>query len=52
MRDTKITEKLCNTPLDPNNPKSPRCVVPKDDHAGKPHRGLKSDGSIVEWGRN
>jgi hypothetical protein len=51
-REAKITEKLCNQPYDPRNPKTPRCVVPQDDHAGKPHRALRADGTIVEWGPN
>jgi hypothetical protein len=51
MGEGKITARLCNEPLEPGNPKSPRCVVPTDAHEGKPHRALKLEGGVVEWGK-
>jgi hypothetical protein len=47
----KITERLCNEAYEPDNPKSPRCVVPQATHGGKPHRALRLDGTVVEWGK-
>jgi hypothetical protein len=45
------TTELCGEAYDPKDPASPRCVVVKDMHDGRPHEALHPDGRTLRWPR-
>ena len=50
-RDASLQEttELCGEPYEADDPQSPRCVVRKNDHSGRPHEALNEDGSALVW---
>jgi hypothetical protein len=46
--DPKKTVQLCNAPKDPNDKRTPRCMLNKG-HEGKPHESLMPDGQRLYW---
>jgi hypothetical protein len=49
MGEDKQTVKLCSELLEPNNPRSPRCLLPAGHAGDKPHTAIGPDGRRVEW---
>jgi hypothetical protein len=45
----KETVRFCGELYDRQDPSSARCIVPKHQHAGKPHQGPGRDGKIRVW---
>jgi hypothetical protein len=46
---TRETTPLCGQPWRPDDSKSPRCLVAKTAHAGRPHQAIRVDGRVLEW---
>ena len=49
MAVQKETIKLCGAAYDPADPRSPRCVLAKNQHGGRPHEALGVDGKAIFW---